>query len=352
MTPLLVLRVGYMERYDGPGPISGGGDYVKQNGVGGEVFNFKPSRGVCYGYAMSRHSAGINLRFLDDAHAWSRGDELSGVDVVFIARRPGQGQVVVGWYRNATVFHRQYRVRRGRIPGMGEASRWFLCVAKAENAFLLSEEERNFEVPAASAGNVGFPGQSNVWYPDRNHDKPGVRVFVKKLRRYIESTTPERPGDDEMYVDKSTTAPRKGRGARSGAPDVEHNAAVEQAAVEAVKAHFESKGYSVTSVESENKGWDLEASNADECLYVEVKGTAGDDIYFELTPNEYGRLREHAPRFRVCVVCDALGSPRLHELSPSMGKKGWELFSADRDVYVPLMERVAAIGVESVGAKR
>lgn len=102
--PLLVLRVGYMERYDGPDTIIGGGAYIAANGVGGEVFNFKPSRGKCYGYAMSLHLAGVNLRFLDESQRWLEGDELTGVDVVFIARRPGYGQVVVGWYRNATVF--------------------------------------------------------------------------------------------------------------------------------------------------------------------------------------------------------------------------------------------------------
>ena len=102
MTPLLVLRVGYMERYDGPDTITGGGAQITQLGVGGEVFNFKPSRGKCYGYAMSRHFSGVNLHYLDDSRSWSDGDELDSVDVIFIARRPGVGQVVVGWYRNAT----------------------------------------------------------------------------------------------------------------------------------------------------------------------------------------------------------------------------------------------------------
>lgn len=61
MRPLVVLRVGYMERYDGPGIITGGGAYNAKNGVGGDVFDFKPSRGKCYGYAMSRHFSGLNL---------------------------------------------------------------------------------------------------------------------------------------------------------------------------------------------------------------------------------------------------------------------------------------------------
>lgn len=95
MHPLLVLRVGYMEKYDGVGTITSGGAYIRQNGIGGEIFNFKPNRGKCFGYAMSRNYAGINLRSIQNG-SWSVGDELAGVDVIFIARRRGYGQVVVG----------------------------------------------------------------------------------------------------------------------------------------------------------------------------------------------------------------------------------------------------------------
>jgi Domain of unknown function (DUF3883) len=345
---LLVLRVGYMERYDGPDTITGGGAYITANGVGGEVFNFKPSRGKCYGYAMSLHFAGVNLRRLDDSRRWSRGDELAGVDVVFIAKRPGVGQVVVGWYRNATVFHQQYRVRRGRIPGMsadGEGTRrQFLCVASAENAFLLPEDARTFDVPAAQAGHKGFPGQSNVWYPGHHGDQPGVKTFAKKLQRYISTTTAQTPDEDEDEAPGSGGGKGGGRG--TGRPDATHNAAVEQAAVDAVTASLEGQGYAVISVEAENKGWDLEATKGKTTAYIEVKGTAGAAIHFELTPNEYRRLQEHAERYRVCVVCDALSSPRVFELLPIEGAECWELRSADGEVYVPLMERTAAVGAE------
>lgn len=346
--PLLVLRVGYMERYDGPDTITGGGAYITANGVGGEVFNFKPSRGKCYGYAMSLHFAGVNLRRLDDTRTWSRGDELTGVDVVFIAKRPGVGQVVVGWYRNATVFHQQYRVRRGSIPGMSADGagirRQFLCVASAENVFLLPEDARTFEVPAAQAGHKGFPGQSNVWYPGHHGDQTSVKAFAKKLQRYIRTTAAQTSDEDEYEAPGSGGG--KGGGKRTSRPDTAHNAAVEQGAVDAVTASLEAQGYAVVSVEVENKGWDLEATKGKTTLYIEVKGTAGAAIYFELTPNEYRRLQEHAERYRVCVVCDALSSPRVFELLPSEGAECWELRSADGEVYVPLMERIAAIGAE------
>lgn len=341
--PLVVLRTGYMERYDGPATISGGGAYVDENGVGGEVFNFKPSRGKCYGYAMSRHFAGINLRFIDGAQNWSTGDELSGVDVVFIARRPGGGQVVVGWYRNATVFHKQYRVRRGTIPGIDDSVRRFVCVADAASALLLPEDERIFEVPYAPNGFPGFPGQSNVWYPSQNENKPGVRAFVRKLRKYIGGTSGIELSEDEARG----TTPGKKQG-RGGKPDHAHNALVEKAAVEATWAHYEHKGFTLKSVEAENLGWDLEANQAKQSLRVEVKGVSSANIYFELTPNEYAKLKEHAAQYRVCVVCEALTNPRIFELKPGTTGGDWHLASEQGDVFVPLMERTAAVGVEAV----
>jgi hypothetical protein len=339
--PLLVLRVGYMERYDGPDTITSGGAYIAENGVGGEVFNFKPSRGNCYGYAMSRRLAGLNLRFIDDSKSWREGGELSGVDVVFIARRPSMGQVVVGWYRNATVFHRQYRVRRGTIPGMNEAVRRFLCVADANDVRLLPEEARTFDVPYAPAGFKGFPGQSNVWYPNHHADQPGVAAFIHRLTKYIDSTPGVALPEDETPGGKSG-----GKRGRTSTPDHAHNAMVEAAAVNAVWARYEADGYTVKSVETECVGWDLEATKGRQSLKLEVKGTAGAAIYFELTPNEYAKLKEHAAGYRVCVVCEALTKPRIFDLTPEAVGSGWRLVSVLDQVSVPLMERIAAIGAE------
>lgn len=311
MRPLLVLRVGYMDRYDGPDTITSGGAYIAANGVGGEVFNFKPSRGKCYGYAMSRHFSGLNLRFIDNTRQWQEGEELAGVDVVFIARRPGVGQVVAGWYRNATVFHKQYRVRRGSIPGMNETTRSFLCVADSASVRLLAEDERTFEVPYAPAGHKGFPGQSNVWYPEHHVQQPGVDAFVRRLLKYISS----KPGVP-LEPDEVVPPGRNGKGGRSAKPDHAHNAAVEAAAVDVVWSHYEAAGYSVESVETENLGWDLVARKGTRTLHIEVKGVSASAIYFELTPNEYLKLKQYASQYRVCVVCDALTVPRMYELLP------------------------------------
>ena len=344
MSKLLVLRVGFMEKYSGPDIIKNGGAYVKQNQVGGEVFNFKPSRGKCYGYAMSRHWSGVNLEYFASGVSWEKDDEMTGVDVVFIAKRPGHGQVVVGWYRNATVFHKQYRVRRGQIPGMQQNERYFLCTVDAINAHLLPEEERTFDVPYAPAGNRGFPGQSNVWYPKLNSDNENVTKFVNKLKKFMASKASVPLSEDEFQKPPKTSKGQKG--GRSGKPDRAHNLAVETASVDFVIEHYKSQGYKVESVETDNLGWDLELVKGNKEIYVEVKGVSASIIYFELTPNEYKKLKAHFAKYRICVVCDALTDPLMYELFPEQAGSKWVLRSQDGSISVPLQEKTAAIGVE------
>lgn len=225
---------------------------------------------------------------------------------------------------------------------MQETKRNYLCMADAANATLLPGDQRTFEVPYAPTGKKGFPGQSNVWYPLHHASEQSVSAFVKQLRQYIHTTTLGLPlGGDE---DEPPTTPRKG--GQGYKPDQAHNAAVEVAAVQAAFAHYKAAGYAVESVESDNLGWDLFATKAKKTLRVEVKGVSGSSIYFELTPNEYKKLQEHAPTYRVCVVCEAITDPRLYELVPEKSDAGWRLMSKAHEIHVPLMERIAAIGAE------
>jgi hypothetical protein len=340
--PIVFLRVGYMTDYDGSGEISGGGQYVRENGVGGEVFNFAPSRGRCYGYAMSKSFGGIRLRALTGTGKWAKGDELPGVDVVFIALRPGVGQVIVGWYRNATVFHKHYGERPGSIPGMEREGRRYLCSTDARDAYLLPEQKRLFKVPTAMSGNKGFPGQSNVWYPAIHLGEPDVKEFVQRVRSYIGRSRQQAvaPADEASKVG----AKRRGWPRR---PDHAHNALVEAIAVDYAWQHFEQQKWRVKSVETENHGWDLVVSRGNQILHVEVKGTSLESVGFELTPNEFLRLQERSKTYRVCVVCKVFsGKPEIFVLSPRLVRDEWHLHQKSPPMRVGLMARVAAIGRE------
>ena len=97
--PLLVFRIGYMDAYDGPGDIEGGGAWIAEHGEGGEMWNFLPEAGRCYGYVMTKSLGGIDLaRVAKDRRIRFRpNDERDGVDIVFIAKttdRPGRSRLV------------------------------------------------------------------------------------------------------------------------------------------------------------------------------------------------------------------------------------------------------------------
>lgn len=330
--PLLIFRVGYMETYDGAGEITSGGSHVERHGEGGEMWNFRAEGGYCYGYVMTRNFSGIDLSRLDKSRAWNNNDELKGVDVVFIARKPKVGQVIVGWYKGATIFHKQYRKRRGNKRKGDWDKLDYLCEVDRENIFLLPESERTFEVPYAPVHGKGYPGHSNVWYADSGMEK--VTDFVSRVRSYIKS-------------DKSTYNPTSAHesnfyGNGWGSLDKTLISRIEQAAIDAVWEHYENKNYSIISVEKDNRGWDLEASKGEDTLYLEVKGHLGNVIQFELTPNEYMKMQEYSSTYRVCVVRNALVSPDLVVFVPKNNKNAWCLISEKNNEQVQLAEKIAA----------
>lgn len=335
-SPLLVFRVGYMPAYDGAGPISGGGAHIEEHGEGGEMWNFRVEGGRCYGYVMTRHFAGVDLGRIAPNAQWITNDELDGVDVVFIAKKPHVGQVVVGWYKGATVFHKTYRKRRGK-KRLGDWDKLdYLCQVDAEKAVLLPEDERTFKVPYAPVDGKGFPGQSNVWYP--NSDSSKVELFVAKLRRYI-AASPKAPSTAKRAPQKKSGWP--------AVPDKDLITQIEQAAISATSALFGREGYEVISVEKDNRGWDLEATKDRECLLIEVKGHIGNVIQFELTPNEYAQLQANSLAYRVCVVRNALQESEVEVYAPSEKKGVWSLVRLNGEGRVQLNEKVAARAFEA-----
>ena len=360
-TPLLVFRVGYMVAYDGKDKISSGGAWIEENNEGGEMWNFRHERGRCYGYVYIKSFAGIDLGQIAPDSQWEPGNELDGVDVVFIARKPAgkpplrsigrrtKGrhrrdsstqaacQVVIGWYRGATVFHKEYKTRSGtkgdERNGWGKLQ--YLCQVDAERAVLLPEAQRLFPVPFARPNNKGFPGQSNIWYP--YSDSPKVKKFVVRLRRYIASSS--------KGSSATTTLPMKKTGRRA-APDKDQITQIEQAAIYATVAYFEKRGYKVVSVEKDNRGWDLEATKNGEYLLIEVKGHIGNVIQFELTPNEYAQLQANSSSYRVCVVRNALEDSKVEVYMPSNSHGAWSLVRRNGHC-IQLTEKVVARAFEA-----
>ena len=100
----MLFNIGWMKHYQGQTPsdrIFNGGSYVQENKTGGEVRNFKPVNGRCYGYVRTQNGGPINMKRLG---ARADADYADDVTVVFTATPPEGGNRVVGWYRNARVW--------------------------------------------------------------------------------------------------------------------------------------------------------------------------------------------------------------------------------------------------------
>lgn len=296
---VLFCNVGWMERYQGlhaGDQIVGGGSYVKEEGRGNEVCNFSRDGNTLYGYVQP---PGQHID-IDRIGASTDDDSISGVTVIWTAKRPTGGTAVVGWYRNATVF-RNYQ-KFSNVPAIqrlnGLDGYW--AKATSSQATLLPVDERTCEIPRRIKGGMG---QANVWYADSSESVS----IVKHVLNFLSGDRPKAPA-------------KKGE---KGKQDQERKARIERAAIRTCCDHFERIGYSVDSVEKDNLGWDLEARSGKTTLRIEVKGLSGGAFSVELTPNEYQAFAHQSDAYRLGVVLDALEDPELFICRYSNEQEAW-----------------------------
>lgn len=295
--PYLFCNIGWMEAYKGTARIVGGGAYVEKHNTGFEMCNFLPYQGKVYGYVGLPGRRKINIKRLEGG---TDDSSVSNVTVIWTAKRPQVGTVVIGWYNNATV-HREFQEFPSSFPQKKKHHiAGYRIKALENNAKLLPIDQRTLDVP--KAGDVeGGMGQSNIWYAD----KPNLKPFLKNVERLIQG--------------KKGIPKRK----QPHKTDPEKNAQVEKAAINTTTRHFENTGYTVKSVEKDNIGWDLEATRGKRKLLIEVKGLSGEALSVELTPKEYQCLDKQERNYRLCVVSTALNNPDLYICRYSEKKRKW-----------------------------
>jgi hypothetical protein len=308
---LIILHGVYLNAYDGTlnGFYPGGFKWTKKNRWGGEVFNFKPIFGRCYGYVEVDRSRSIHIEKLG---ASPKSTSVEGVIVVWTAPDPSprRGRLVVGWYRNAVVYRdRQQpsanlkRARTFRAPAAPTSEVvGYHVEAAQEDCTLLAPEERVLWIPPRKKGTKGIPGQSPVYFPDLQ-TTVGPEI-ARRIRHFIET--------GEALPLAEVVAPDTKHSRGKYQPDPERRKEIEDAAMKLVEDHFVALDYNVKTVAKENRGYDLIAKKGDATLCIEVKGRSGDEIIADFTFNEFEKIRlEEQARFedgsyRICIVTDAL----------------------------------------------
>ena len=296
--PMIFFNIGWMKHYQGQNAsdkILGEFEYIVTHGTGHEQYNFLPHKGFMYGYApvkWNKESQNFQQVAIEKLGAEKGDDHISGVTVIFISRNPTtQTTYVVGWYMNATVYRQPQELRlKGRV--LNKESLFYVCKAKLEDTHCIPESERFFVVPSAHKEKGGY-GQSTIWYAQQRQD------IQDNALKYIADgetpyQTPKRTNNGLSQEDKKN---------------------IENSAIRAATIFFESHGFQVDSVEADNCGWDLTVYSAVEEFCVEVKGTAGKIVNFQLTPNEYKILKRHWRKYKIAVAINCLGDAHLDVFS-------------------------------------
>lgn len=294
--PMIFFNIGWMRDYDGfhSDETVGRHGHLKHSRRGAEAFNFSPAGGKLYGYRPSE-TRRISIERLG---ASPSAESIDGVTVVWMALRPGSDEtVIVGWYRDATVWRNAQPITDPAAKTLRAYDEYpephYMVEADASQCLRLPVEARDFRI-LSSHRQVGGFGQSPTFYDE-------LDLYRSSVEKYIHS------------VEANVAAARKRGSARGGGRnmDPEKRKLVEETAVAMAKSHFASDvggGYDVKSVERDAKGWDLECTREDGMLFVEVKGCSGSDVVAELTPNEWKQMKDPANRSRyvIYVVTDCL----------------------------------------------
>lgn len=298
MNKVLWIKFGWSEYYRG-GPVDGNFSWLEEgDGDGHEAFNFLPGPDGGYYCYVPPHGPSATSPSSSDPHGWM---------VICLAKFPSQiGIHVVGWYENATLTGKriprpEYEAGVGfRRDGQGVKFQYSI---KSDRAFFVPPEARvkPFSHPSVRQAKFSYLTGPNV---ETTPAKAEVLSILEGELARLRPLAIAQPNPDNAPDDLEDVIDPLG-----GFGTPEHRRNVELAAERAVTAELEQQGYDVIRRSDEKIGYDLQAiDKQNRCeLYVEVKGTAGTDRRFYMTPKE--REFTSTDGWRLAMVTDALGNP-------------------------------------------
>lgn len=293
---ILFARVGFMKFYQGPKPGDekpiGGGSYNTEE-IGSEAYNFLNIGGTLYGYFQPHMKPPYEINLARISQGCT-DDRINDVLVIWFATNPiAKGQVVIGWYNNATVFR---SIQSPNALPLRENYDYNIR-ARMEDCVLLPISNRKFPVGHdIEQTKKGNPGQANAFYvldergqskDFRNPNNAWIKKVIEYVANYAGTTISSRM--DQVQEDFLTAEfSSGGQGFQS---DVEVRLMIESHAMATCKKYYSDNGYEVEDV-SANRSYDFIIKRNGQSRFVEVKGTqtAGDAIV--LTKNEVDLSRE------------------------------------------------------------
>jgi hypothetical protein len=211
-----------------------------------------------------------------------------------------------------------------RLDGTGESAFWVLSPREeVKKVVIYKQLTGNLNKAEILVGRcIGY--RSVAWGTRREQGKRRYRVLLEKVRlagttRSLWSNFVAGGRNPIRYLSRQKFEPsaeekllRRVLGGGFGTPA--ENRRIEVAAIRCMIAQYKREGWQVRSVEDEHCGYDLLCSKGKREVHLEVKGIAGTRPLFMITVGE--RSRAESDRvFRLCIVTEALTSPKLTTLS-------------------------------------
>lgn len=169
---LIFFNIGWMNKYNGifDDSIERGGKY-NQHSIGNEVCNFTKNKGTLYGYVQP---VGDTIK-IEKIGASNKDEHIDGVTVVWTAGPESGGTVVIGWYKDATVYRKIQKINNPNNLQKTNGVSSYRVEAPAKKAVLLPIEQRELIIPRAVKGGIG---QSNVWFANKEESQSIVSQVV------------------------------------------------------------------------------------------------------------------------------------------------------------------------------
>lgn len=207
---VIFCNIAYMKYYRGITPDDiprDGGKFVSEEKNAMEKYSFLSSDGKVFGFVETKHKDGYKTGSANKLHieridkSALQSEYVSGVTVIFCAKKNTNETVIVGWYDDAQVF-----AVRKKVKDINGDPWEYNIVTDAENAHLIDENNRTFQVPRTKSKDEPGFGSSNIWYADDDKSrviKASALEYIDSIRnKNIVSFDEEEKEIDELYKDE------------------------------------------------------------------------------------------------------------------------------------------------------
>lgn len=176
---MIFFNIAWMKSYDGEtedDKPKDGGIWDEKN----EVCNFANIDARCYGFVYPANMGEIKIEKISAAPA---ADQIGDVTVIWTAKHANFGTVIVGWYRNATVYRNAQPITNSALHVKNNVELYYAECA-FDDATLLPERQRTFRIPRGKDG----MGQYLIWYADT---EIGAQT-KQKISKYVDDVVQTR----------------------------------------------------------------------------------------------------------------------------------------------------------------